>query len=92
VRNARGPAGGSPIETAVAEALRAWRLAEARRQGIAPFIILHDQTLAAIAATLPRSTPALGAVAGIGPGKLAKYGDAILTVVSSSAAEPTRSR
>jgi len=73
---------GSPDE-AVTEALRRWRLDEARRRGIAPFIILHDRTLLAIAAATPQSTDALLDIPGIGPTKLAEYGDAIVAVVAS---------
>lgn len=70
------------------EALRAWRREEARKRAIAPFIILHDRTLAAIARSSPRSMDALGAVPGIGPAKLATYGDAILSVVNASTDAP----
>jgi ribonuclease D len=70
-----------PPDPATVAALRAWRLAEARRRAIAPFIILHDRTLMAIAAARPRSTAELRAVAGIGPGKAAEYGDAIVSLV-----------
>jgi ATP-dependent DNA helicase RecQ len=68
------------------EALRAWRLDEARRRGIAPFIILHDRTLRAIAARRPRSIDDLGSVPGIGPGKLAEYGEALIHVVRAAGA------
>jgi len=67
----------------VVEALRAWRLDEARRRGVAPFIILHDRTLLAIAAALPHTQEELLDVPGIGPGKQAEYGDAIISVVAS---------
>jgi ATP-dependent DNA helicase RecQ len=77
------PIGSAPVD-AVVEALRAWRLDQARRRAIAPFIILHDRTLAAIATSLPRSIAQLRAVPGIGPAKLAAYGDAILSVVGSA--------
>jgi ATP-dependent DNA helicase RecQ len=90
----RDPAAGEIQEPApdqaTATALREWRLAEARRRAIAPFIILHDRTLMAIAAARPRSTAELMAVPGIGPGKAAEYGDAIVSVVrghSESTAE-----
>jgi len=63
--------------------LRAWRLDEARRRGVAPFIILHDRTLLAIAAALPHTQEELLDVPGIGPGKQAEYGDAIISVVAS---------
>ena len=68
-------------DQATVTALREWRLAEARRRAIAPFIILHDRTLMAIAAARPRSTDELLAVPGIGPGKAAEYGAAIVSVV-----------
>jgi ATP-dependent DNA helicase RecQ len=68
-------------DQATVAALREWRLAEARRRAIAPFIILHDRTLLAIAAARPQSTAQLLAVPGIGPGKAAQYGEAIVTVI-----------
>ena len=69
-----------PLEPIV-EALRAWRLDEAKRNAIAPFVILHDRTLIAIASELPRSSDELRAIPGIGPAKLASYGDTILNIV-----------
>ena len=83
------PAGGgaaassTDADPAIVDALRAWRLDEARRRGIAPFIILHDRTLQQIAAARPQTTDALLDVAGIGPAKAAEYGDAIVSVVSA---------
>ena len=71
----------------VVETLRAWRLAEARRRGIAPFVILHDRTLMAIAAELPDSAEALAEVPGIGPAKIAAYGDALLALVRAVSKE-----
>ena len=65
------------------DALRAWRLEEARQRGIAPFVILHDRTLLAIASALPQSADELSRIAGIGPAKLAAYGEAILEIVES---------
>ena len=62
-------------DAATIAALREWRVAEARRRAIAPFIILHDRTLMAIAAARPRSTAELLEVPGIGPSKAAEYGD-----------------
>jgi ATP-dependent DNA helicase RecQ len=72
-------------EQATVDALREWRLAEARRQGIAPFIVLHDRTLMAIAAACPGSLAELLAVPGIGPGKAARYGEAIVSLVRARA-------
>jgi ATP-dependent DNA helicase RecQ len=84
-RSDQPAADAQPLET-VFEALRAWRLEQARRRAVAPFVIMHDRTLAAIATSLPRSIAELDAVPGIGPAKLAAYGDAILSVVTSTIA------
>jgi ATP-dependent DNA helicase RecQ len=73
-------------DAVVAEALRHWRREEAHRRAIAPFVILHDRTLTGIAASLPRSIADLHAVPGMGPAKLAAYGDAILSLIASIAA------
>jgi ATP-dependent DNA helicase RecQ len=75
----------------VIEALRSWRREEARRRATAPFVILHDRTVAAIATRLPASLTELSDVSGIGPAKLASYGDAILSIVASNVGTAKRS-
>jgi superfamily II DNA helicase RecQ len=74
----------------VSDALRAWRIEQARRRGVAPFVILHDRTLDAIASSLPRSLEELHRLPGIGPAKLDAYGDTILSVVASVVARTER--
>jgi ATP-dependent DNA helicase RecQ len=94
-RGGRAARGGQPGETTdaapplapVVEALRAWRLEEARRRAVAPFVVLHDRTLMAIASRLPRSHEELGELPGIGPGKLAAYGETILGIVAGAAGD-----
>jgi ATP-dependent DNA helicase RecQ len=63
------------------EALRLWRRAEAARQGVPPYVIFHDQTLAEIARLKPGSRDDLSAVNGVGLGKLDRYGSEVLIVV-----------
>lgn len=63
------------------EALRAWRKARATEQGVPPYVIFHDRTLAEIAASAPRSRQALAAISGIGQAKLDRYGDDVLALV-----------
>ena len=63
------------------EALRAWRKDEAGRQHVPPYVIFHDRTLAEIARLRPAGLSALGAVSGVGEGKLARYGEAVLEVL-----------
>lgn len=72
-----------PSDTPLFEALRAWRLDEARRQHVPPYVIFHDATLAEIARTRPGSPAALAQVGGVGEGKLERYGEAVLAVVSN---------
>jgi ATP-dependent DNA helicase RecQ len=72
---------GATASPLMVEALRAWRLDEARRNAIAPFVVMHDRTLLSIASVLPRTSDDLLTIPGIGPAKLAAYGDAILRVV-----------
>ena len=76
--NPRTPA---PDEGAVA-ALKSWRLQRARRDGVPPYVVLHDRTVDEIARRRP-STPAdLARISGIGPTKLDRYGAEILEVLS----------
>ena len=71
---------GDPADPVFA-ALREWRLATARTEGIAAFVVAHDSVLAAIAETRPATLAALRRVKGMGPAKLEKYGDGILEVL-----------
>jgi len=68
----------------VSDALRAWRLDQARQRRVPPYVILHDRTLETIASLLPRSRDELKNVPGIGPAKLDAHGDAILEIVAVS--------
>jgi DNA topoisomerase-3 len=74
------------IDATIADELRAWRLAEARRMRVPAFRILTDRVLFAIAAARPRSADELLAVRGIGPSSVEKYGDAILAVTRATRA------
>jgi DNA topoisomerase-3 len=64
------------------EALRAWRLAEAKRSGVPAFRILNDRTLLGVATETPHDEGALLRVAGIGPGLARRYGAALLGIVA----------
>ena len=64
------------------EALRAWRLAEARRAGLPAFRVLTDATLMAIASETPIDENALLLVRGIGPALARRYGEAVLGIVA----------
>ncbi|WP_112273432.1 DNA helicase RecQ [Lentzea terrae] len=72
--------------TPLFETLREWRAQQAREQSVPAYVIFHDATLKAIAASRPTSLSALGAVSGVGQAKLTKYGDQILEVVAGAPA------
>jgi ATP-dependent DNA helicase RecQ len=63
--------------------LKAWRLAEARRQAVPAYVILHDATLVEIARRQPRDLDALAGMPGIGTRKLERYGAALLELVTA---------
>ncbi|WP_424891979.1 DNA helicase RecQ [Streptomyces sp. XH2] len=66
----------------VFEALRAWRGATAKEQGVPAYVIFHDATLREIATISPTSLDELANVSGVGESKLAKHGEKILAVLS----------
>ncbi len=63
------------------EALRAWRREAAAAQGVPPYVIFHDATLAAIVTAKPRDLAALAGVPGIGEAKLKRHGQAVLALL-----------
>jgi ATP-dependent DNA helicase RecQ len=65
-------------------ALRAWRLDEARRQELPPYVIFHDATLIEVARRRPASFAALADIPGIGRSKLDRYGAAVLAVLANA--------
>jgi DNA helicase-2/ATP-dependent DNA helicase PcrA len=69
-------------DPAVIAALRAWRSSAARLSGVPAYVICHDTTLAAVASALPASHDELLALPGLGPVKAARYGEALLDLVS----------
>jgi len=67
------------------DALKAWRLEQAKVQGVPAYVILHDRTLAAIAQARPASLPELARIGGFGAAKLDRYGAAIVALASGRA-------
>jgi ATP-dependent DNA helicase RecQ len=69
-------------EAARLASLKAWRLAESRRQALPAYVILHDATLAEIARRCPADLDALAGIPGIGARKLERYGPALLALLA----------
>ena len=83
---AKAPAAELSADVApVFERLRAWRAGAAREQGVPAYVIFHDATLREIASRAPGDLAALGTINGIGEGKLARYGEQVLAVLTEEA-------
>ncbi len=82
-KRADAPGAASPRtgDPALLEKLRAWRTAVATTTHKPAYTVLHDRTLAEMAATQPRTSEALQQVPGIGPSKSARYGAEILAII-----------
>ncbi len=61
--------------------LRAWRRARAQQLGQPAYVVFGDKTLLALAAACPVNREQLLAVPGIGPAKLAAFGEELLAVM-----------
>ena len=65
-------------------ALKRWRLQRATTDDLPAYVVFHNSTLAEIAGRRPRDLSELGAVPGVGPTKLERYGDEVLAVLSAA--------
>ena len=63
------------------EALRARRRELAQQQGVPPYVVFHDSTLAAMAAFRPQTLEAFSELPGVGERKLETYGVAFLEII-----------
>jgi ATP-dependent DNA helicase RecQ len=70
------------------DALRAWRLEEARRQELPPYVIFHDSTLLEVARRRPISLTSLAIIPGVGASKLERYGSVIIGMVAQATGDP----
>ncbi|MCW5582079.1 MAG: HRDC domain-containing protein, partial [Luteimonas sp.] len=83
-RAANAVAALSTADQPVFEALRALRTRLAREQNVPPYVIFHDSTLREIAARRPAGEDELATIAGVGSGKLARYGALVLDTVAAA--------
>jgi RecQ family ATP-dependent DNA helicase len=81
MKAARPPAAKPDIE--VEEALRAWRLSEARRMRIPPFLIFSDRAISGLVKLRPTTPGEMLSVSGIGLRIAEKYGHEILRILQA---------
>ncbi len=75
----------NPEETRLEQALRQWRLAEAKKLSVPAFRIFSDRVLSAIASDRPLSAEELLEISGVSPRMVERYGSALLGVVADQA-------
>jgi superfamily II DNA helicase RecQ len=63
------------------ERLRAWRTEAARAAEVPPYVIAPDRLLSALAEARPRNRAELARVPGMGPTRVARYGDDVLALL-----------
>jgi len=83
---------GSASDDELFDVLREWRMEQARRQKVSPFVVFHDSHLRAIAATRPTTLAALSDVKGVGPKRLERYGTDLLDLVRGHLESQTKAR
>ncbi|MFD0147760.1 DNA helicase RecQ [Streptomyces sp. NPDC055721] len=81
-KGARVPVDLPAAAVPVFEALRAWRAATAREQGVPAYVVFHDATLREIATLFPGTVAELGTVGGVGEAKLTKYAEGVLATLA----------
>jgi DNA helicase-2/ATP-dependent DNA helicase PcrA len=72
-------------QTPAVLALKEWRLARARAEEVPAYVVFNDRTLAELVARLPTTLDELGAVPGIGPAKLERFGTDLLAALARAA-------
>jgi len=71
-------------DPALVEALREWRRGVARDAGVPAYVVFGDETLRTIAAQRPGSIQGLARIPGLGPGRLDRYGAAVLALCATT--------
>lgn len=80
----------SETERVLCQSLRQWRAERARKDGLPPYLILTNREIVAIVHTRPASHAALEALEGLGPGRVKRFGDAILAHLEAHDATASR--
>ncbi|MGV0799156.1 HRDC domain-containing protein, partial [Mycolicibacterium elephantis] len=71
----------SDIDEELLAQLKDWRLRTSKEMNVPAYVVFTDNTLIAIAETLPADDAALVAIPGIGARKLEQYGPDVLALV-----------
>jgi len=77
----------TPDDRALFDTLRAVRLDQAREQGVPPYVVFNDSTLAAMVQYRPHTLDEFSRLSGVGEVKLARYGEIFLDAIRLYEAE-----
>lgn len=69
-------------DTELFKELKAYRLKKSREENVKPYFLYNDNQLRDLIAKMPSSKEELQGVAGFGPVKIEKYGEAVLEIIS----------
>ncbi len=75
------------VESVLWDRLREWRSETAKAHGVPAYVVFHDATLLELARACPGTLARLSDVPGIGAAKLERYGQSILKICQTHAAE-----
>jgi ATP-dependent DNA helicase RecQ len=67
-------------QESLASRIKEWRAVEAKRLGMPAYVVLHDRTIKALAVARPTNPKQMLMVDGMGPAKVERYGDALLSL------------
>ena len=65
--------------------LKEWRSELSKQKGVPAYMILHDRTIIDIAVKMPLTSRDLENVMGLGPAKIAQFGEEILNIINLKA-------
>jgi ATP-dependent DNA helicase RecQ len=74
----------SPEDVILLERLREWRLDRARQEGVPAYVVAPNTSLAELALRRPQTAIDLAQITGLGPARIEKYGQEMLTVLARS--------
>jgi DNA helicase II / ATP-dependent DNA helicase PcrA len=72
-----------PYDEALFERLRTWRRDRSKADSVPPYVVFSDDVLRSIARVKPTTAVALSRISGIGPAKLDRYADEVLSITTS---------
>ncbi len=87
VKGKRVPGALGEADTSLFEQLRALRMEIARKEGVPPYIVFSDKTLAHMCIVRPRNKEEMLSVSGVGAYKYEKYGEQFLACICRQAME-----